>query len=316
MPQKSTHPADMPSFARRPCPALAPWVQLLWATTDDEATAPSPYVERVLPTGAMHVVLRLSDAPLTLFEGARAEQPLVVGHSVVGGVRSTCYVKRAGEGGCSVGVQLQPGAALALLGAPARELAGCHTPLDPLWGSETLQLREQLHAVRERALFAAHGAISSDAIIRAQVEHMESFLLSRLGRSEAQVDWWLNRAVTALEAGELLDEIVAASGVSHRTFITRFDRAVGLTPKLFSRVRRFQRVIEVLGRAPLASDAAARGAVTRIERSTESLARVALDAGYADQSHLSRDFLQFAGVSPSAYLRLAPTAANHLPVRP
>ena len=296
------------NLARRPCPALEPWVQLLWATGADSAQVTSPYVERVLPTGAMHVVLRLGDSPLALYEDADTGAPRLVGHSVVGGARSSSYVKRAGDSSCSVGVQLRPGAARALLGVPGAELAECHTPLAELWGSDAELLRERLHAIHERALFAAHGAISGAAVLGAQLDYFESFLQARLQRSAAGTNGWLMRAVAALEAGAPLSEIVESSGVSHRAFITRFHDAVGLTPKLFARVRRFQGVV-----AELAAPEHA-GAAPEPER-VVSLARVALDAGYADQAHLTRDFRQFADVTPSAYLRLAPASANHLPVR-
>lgn len=326
LPNRANRPrfGFVPSVHRRPCCALAPWVKSLWAT-DCAETEPGtpPFVERVLPTGAMHVVWRLSDAPLTLFGddgqtsravdgGATPDRETTVGHCIVGGARSAFYVKRAGDSVCSVGVQLQPGAALALLGASAAELAEQHTPLDALWGSGAEQLRQQLSALNCRALSVAHGTASLEAVLRARLQHVEAFLLSRLGRFPTRADdGWLTRAVAALEMDAPLGDVVEASGISHRAFITRFRDAVGLTPKVFSRITRFQRVIDALCDA-LEGDI---DAPTARDAGALSLARVALDAGYADQAHLSRDFREFAGISPSAYLRLAPVAPNHVPVR-
>lgn len=59
-----------------------------------------------------------------------------------------------------------------------------------------------------------------------------------------------------------------------------------MTPKLFARVRRFQRAISLAGQAP-----------------TVNWARLAADCGYFDQSHLIRDFVAFSGLTPADYLR-------------
>jgi AraC-like DNA-binding protein len=265
----------------------------------------------------MHVVLRLSEAPLTLFQSATGEASEAVGHAIVGGARSGCYVKQAGEAVCSVGVQLQPGGAWALLGVPAGVLAERHTPLDALWGLDVGRLREQLYDVRQRSLMSARQAFG-EVGMRAQVDLLESVLLSRLRQADANEYplQSLTRSLTALERGVPLTTIVDHSCVSHRTFITRFRNMVGLSPKTFARIRRFQRVVHALSEAPLASAKAESRHSNSIQRAVPrlSLAQLALDAGYADQAHLSRDFVEFAGVSPTTYCRLAPAAPNHVQV--
>lgn len=273
----------------------------------------APHRERVLPTGHMHIVLRLSESPLTLFDTASGESSRRIGHSVVGGARSTFYVKQAGEGACAVGVQLQPGGAAALLGVPAGEFAEQHTPLDAVWGLDVERLRERMCVLSKRTL--VDQPLARDSGMRAQVDLLESFLLARLWRDDAHERGlgWLTYAIDAVERGGALAAIVETSGVSHRTFITRFRNMVGLSPKVFARVRRFQRVVDASSQALLGCGNG--DAPNGDPCLPPSLARLALDAGYADQAHMSRDFLEFAGVSPSAYSRLAPLAPNHVPVR-
>ncbi|HET9956614.1 MAG TPA: helix-turn-helix domain-containing protein [Polyangiaceae bacterium] len=297
----------MPVFSRRPCAALAPWVQQLWATHPEATQSSAAYRESVLPTGAMHLVLRGSDSPpLMLFDGAAGERSHSIGHLIVGGARSSYYVKQAGDGARSVGVQLQPGGAFALLGVPASELAERHTPLDLLWGAEAARVREQIYDLPRRSFFKACPA-DIHAWMREQVDLFESFLLQRLRQANTDEPQrlWLAKIIQALERGVPLAAIAESSNISHRTFITRFRSWVGLPPKVFARIRRFQRAITLLNRTSAAS----------YRRAPGSLAQLALETGYADQAHLSRDFVEFAGVSPSAYSKLAPAAPNHVPVQ-
>jgi methylphosphotriester-DNA--protein-cysteine methyltransferase len=72
---------------------------------------------------------------------------------------------------------------------------------------------------------------------------------------------------------------------------------VGLTPKLFCRVSRFQRVIERMAARP-----------------SESWVDRAMFAGYSDQPHFIRQFREFAGLTPREYHSLAPALPNHVPV--
>jgi transcriptional regulator GlxA family with amidase domain len=74
--------------------------------------------------------------------------------------------------------------------------------------------------------------------------------------------------------------------LSQRRFIQRFAAEVGMTPKLYCRVRRFQRVRALVRNVP-----------------APDWARVAVEWGYFDQSHLIHDFQAFSGLSPVEYCR-------------
>src|SRR4051812_39285919 len=117
--------------ARVPNAALRPFVTMLWAS--DAPPEPGVTRERMLPTGAMHVVFRLDDAPLRLFDDLGDEVGRSVGHAMVGGARSRFYVRDVSLRTRSVGAMLRPGAAPLVLGIPAAELAEHHTPLADLW---------------------------------------------------------------------------------------------------------------------------------------------------------------------------------------
>jgi AraC-like DNA-binding protein len=254
-------------------------VERLWLF-DDREESPRGERERVLPTGATHVVLRLDGPPLGIFDSVDSLRPREVAGAVVGGPRSTFYVRDVSRPSLSVGALLRPAAALAVIGAPAGALAGAHTPLADLWAGGVDRLRESLLECRTPA---------------ARLARFESFLASRLrpaGGPHPAVAHALRRFADGIRVGEVVEEV----GLSHRRFLTLFQEAVGLTPKRFARLRRFQ------------------GALDRLAWSDQPLAELALDAGFSDQAHFAREFREIAGVTPSEVRALAPRHPHHLPI--
>lgn len=263
--------------------SLRPYVALLWCSSS-EARPKGAERELMLPTGGMHLAVRLTDAPLRLYESPASARPRDVGHAIVGGARAGAYVRDVSGPACSVGAVLRPGAARALFGVPAGELAHHHTALGDLWGDAAVALRQRIAAEPTPARrLARFEALVAARIRRARVRGVHPAIahaLSRFATLHARVD-----------------EVTAEIGYSHRRFVDLFRDDVGLTPKLHCRVTRFQAAL-----ARLASDPRASGAET------------ALDAGYSDQAHLGRDFKELAGLSPGAYRALAPRWPNHVPL--
>jgi AraC-like DNA-binding protein len=263
-------------LTRIPGPALRPFVKQLWAS---EQTSAGAVREHVLPTGRMHLVFRLSDHPLRVFDGADDRIGRTVGLVVVGGARSSFYVRDVSQPMRSVGAELHPGAAEVLFGAPANELAERHTPLADLWGPAANEARQRLLEAGDpgRALDLF------EALLRARLPAVRG-LHPAVARA-------LGRFATGADVGH----VVADSGYSHRRFIALFRGAVGLTPKTYCRLLRFQRVLD---------------------RGSEhaSWVDVALAAGYSDQPHLNREFRHLAGLSPGGYRRAAPDWSHHVPI--
>ncbi len=92
-------------------------------------------------------------------------------------------------------------------------------------------------------------------------------------------------------------EVGAQVGYSARRFIALFKDEVGLTPKAYCRVRRFQAAIERL----------------RGERAVNWSA-LAADCGFYDQSHLVHEFRAFAGLTPGELDACDPQRLNHIPL--
>jgi AraC-like DNA-binding protein len=266
--------------SRVPGLALRPFVRVLWATTGD-VPGERPPRERVLPTGGTHLVFLLGPHPLRLCgDPDDGDAGAVVGHAAVGGARATFYVKEVSPT-ASVGAQLSPGAIPLLTGAPAEELAGRHTNLEDLWGRAARQSRERIAEAG-----SPEGRLDAlERILSARLPHPR--------RLHPAVALGLER----FEATDRVGDVVRESGYSRRRFGELFRAEIGLAPKVYCRLRRFQ---QVLWRLAASRDV--------------PWGELALSLGYADQAHFNREFREFAGVTPGAYRRTAPRLPDHLPL--
>jgi len=236
--------------------------------------------ELVLPTGTMHIVFRLDHA-LRLYADPNDPEGRVIGHDIAGGVRAAYYLRDISRPTRSIGAQLQPAAAGPLLGVPAGELAERHTLLDDLWGRDARRIREQLLEAESPA---------------AQLALFEDILAARLPRVRG-VHPAVAQALQQLPSASEVGTLVRDSGYSHRRFIELFHESVGLTPKRYTRILRFQGALAQMARRP-----------------SGSWADLALELGYSDQAHFNRDFREFSGLAPGVYRRLSPAFSNHVPL--
>lgn len=252
-----------------PPPPLSDFVALLWLY---EGFAPPHPKERLLPTGTVELVIDM-----------RAE---TAGNgAVVCGAHSQFFEIETAVEASVVGVHFKPGGAFPFFAPPLGELRNLNVGLDDLWGTHAGDLRERLLLARTPEL---RLRLLGEGLLARAVRP----LASHPAVAHAVREFVGPRARTVAEvSGDL--------GLSQRRFIELFSGEVGLTPKLFCRVRRFQEVV-------------------RIAHTSERVdwARVALACGYFDQAHFIHDFRAFSGLTPSAYLLQRGEHMNHVPVNP
>lgn len=119
-----------------------------------------------------------------------------------------------------------------------------------------------------------------------------------LRREDGELDQLVLDTERSIRRGSRLDAIPAALGVDRRQLVPAFRDRVGLPPKQYQRLLRFQ------------------SAVRAMRMSTpEPLAAIAVRCGYADQAHLSRDFKEFSTLTPRQVHGVSSTAHNHLSAR-
>jgi AraC-like DNA-binding protein len=269
----------------KPKPPLSKFVDSFWLYEGYEA---QQQTERILPTGTLELVINLRQNELRFYDAEDPENCSRLSGAVVSGASGRGFTPAAET--LIIGVHFKPGGAFPFLGLPAGDLADTHVDVETLWGPSASRLRERLCEARTSA---------------ERFQLLQEALLSRLCHDVEQ-----HYAVSAAlemfgqnQAGPKVRQAAKYLGLSQRRFIQVFKAEVGMTPKLFSRIQRFQRTRTFIQQSP-----------------SPNWAALALEFGYFDQSHLIREFLEFSGLSPSDYLNrhksFIERYVRRLPLRP
>jgi AraC-like DNA-binding protein len=173
----------------------------------------------------------------------------------------------AGPGSVFLGVRLAPGAGGPALGLPLDELRDRRVGVEELWPrlGERLDPSLSPHVALERL-----GALGARLVSARRPDPAVREAARRLDHPRASVK-----------------DLAGDLGLSERQLLRRCHAAVGYGPKLLHRVARFRRFLAAVDSGG----------------STPDLARIAFDAGYADQAHLTRECTQLAGLAPAALAR-------------
>jgi AraC-like DNA-binding protein len=271
-------------------PVLAPLVESFWYY--DEPMRHGR--EWALPTGDMGLLVNLWADELGTFGPGGCR----VGGAALQGVASGPAVIDAAQQRRIAGVSFRPGGAYPFLAAPASEARDALVGLDDLWGRDGAVLRDRLLSTAS-ACGAPAGEPGEQRTALAVLRELESVLVGRLARAELEPDPAVGFALAAFERGAGVLQVAERTGLSRRTLATRFAARIGLAPKRFARVRRFQRVLRAV-----AGDA------------SPDWARVAVEHGYYDQAHLINEFRALSGLRPGEYRPRSPGERNHVPISP
>lgn len=179
----------------------------------------------------------------------------------------------------AAGVCLGPVGLSALSGVQPRELVDEVADADEALGGRTVACLD--------------GSDPLDILAR-----LERHLLG-LRREDSEPERLVVAAERSIRAGSRLDAVTSVLGVDRRQLVPAFRDRVGLPPKRYQRLLRFQSAVRAM-RVP----------------APPSLAAIAARCGYADQPHLSRDFKEFAGLTPAQVHGVASAAHNHLTAIP
>jgi AraC-like DNA-binding protein len=253
----------------RPHRALSDFVEDLWLY---DGYVPAHARERILPSGTFELVLNLQENELRIYDSAKPGRVRRYSGAVISGPYAGYFGSDGAEEVSIMGVHFKPGGAFPFLRFAAGELADAHIDLAEIWKGDAENVRAQLVEL----------AAPMDRLRLLEQKLMEH-LTGPLEHHAA--------VATALHAHQhphastRTRDLARSVGLSERRFIDLFRSAVGMTPKLFDRVQRFQRALRQIATT-----------------GKHDWPALALTCGYCDQSHLIRDFRQFTGISPTDYV--------------
>lgn len=236
--------------------------------------------ERGLPGGAAQLLINLDADRLSHY---RDDGGLLARTSgvAVAGIRCAPVVLDTSEQRSVCGAVFSPTGASAYLRLPARLLA------NELLDMTLVQSRRWRDA-RERLVNTDDTAECLHAL--------ESILLEGVCGAPSLAPH-IDLACRRIEHGANIEDVRNGLGLSAHRLIDEFRTRVGLTPKRYGRLARFQRTLDRL-------------------QSRSSWADLAVECGYSDQAHMIREFRMFSGLTPSAYQARSSLEKNHCPLDP
>jgi AraC-like DNA-binding protein len=267
---------------RRPHPALAPFIKTLWYACDPEATHRH---ERVLPNGRAQIVISLArdyltDANHPIDPLQRSPAAIFLGlyshHQQIDTIDLTELI----------GILFHPGGTLAFFPDNTHAFTNRETSLEDLWGYAAVNLRNDLREAPTPAR---------------KFDLLDFALCHRLSESKIQhriptIDY----ALTHLHQSPgttTIAELTRTTGLSPRRLSQLFREQIGVSPKLYCRIQRFQQAVQLMHRGD-----------------DIRWAELALICGYYDQSHFTNDFQAFSGLSPTHYSATERRWSNHIPL--
>lgn len=249
-----------------------------------EGYQPGHAVDRFLPDGNVEIVIDLGDRPKHIYDNETLREIQTCRRVWASGVRTAPISIHSGKDSAMFVISFRKGMARPFFPAPMDATADSVVDADLLWKNSFELLRERLLAT---------------PLLAARFRLIEEFLRGMLAAGP-EPNPCVGYAVDAIlrDPGRTtIGELNRRIGYSPKHFISLFREQVGLTPKAYLRIIRFQR------------------AVAAAENSREAdWARISNDCGFYDQAHLIADFKRFSGFTPGEYVKRRNGILNYVPV--
>lgn len=264
-----------------PEPPLSQFVENMWLV---EGFAADYTREKILPDGAIELIVDLDTQPKTIFDDEGSERFRTVKKAWISGERTRYIVIGAEKNQSMVGIRFKPGGAYPFFHFPISELSESVTELDLIWGGLVDEIRDQLLEIKQP---------------EERLRQLESFLLSQARRS-LEGNRLITFAVQQLQNSPqflAIRDLANTIGITQKHLISQFEKVVGLRPKSFARVCKFQKVVNLIE-----------------QQNHIEWAAIASDCGYYDQAHFIHEFQSFSGLNPSTYLAQRGEYVNFIPI--
>jgi len=249
-----------------------------------EGYHPGHSIDRFLPDGNTEIIIDFDDRPQHIYDNQTLKEIQACRHVWASGVRTEFITIPSGKHAAMFIISFRKGMAYPFFPLPMNEMADRVVDADLLWGKDFAFLRERLLEIKE---------------IDLKFKAAETFLLkhfqSRLVTNPA-VDYALGEIIRRPDQISLA-RLNQNIGYSQKHFIDMFKKQVGIAPKPYLKIIRFQKAISEIE-----------------ERKEVNWTDISQDCGFYDQAHFINDFKFFSGFTPEEYVRRKNDILNYVPV--
>jgi AraC-like DNA-binding protein len=252
----------------RPSPILAPFIKQYWMVRNQLPSGDS-YIQRIVPNGLMELSFYLGSKPKFIKNGNQH----VLDNSLLTGQLLNFFDVEISDTLDLFSISFQPQGAMRLFDLPLNELINETISYKSIFGSA-------ISAIEERLFYAD--------TFEDRVKVIEYFLYEKLVKKHDYTD--LQRIDSCVmminnSHGNIrVEDLASETCLSRKQFERVFLKSVGISPKQFLRVVRFQNAI-----------------YQKQLNAKQSLTNLALDCGYYDQSHMINDFKSLSGTPPKEF---------------
>ena len=257
----------MSFLVSQPSPFLAKYVKQYWMI--ENCIHPgSSYHHRIVPNGLMELNFYLGEKPKVTNPDKELTE-----NTLISGQQKSVYDLRINRNLSLFSITFQPLGAKAFFNIPMSEFCDRNIPLRFINREFTVKLESQLFETKS---FSEKVLIAEKLLTELFIRKQQEFNFARISDSIAFI---------SKKGGKTdVEELAGRACLSRKQFERIFGDCIGISPKRFLKIVRFQHSIYL-----------------KQQNSKINLTHLAFDSGYFDQSHMINDFRQLSGMTPTQF---------------
>ncbi|MDH7448181.1 helix-turn-helix domain-containing protein [Aquimarina sp. 2201CG14-23] len=233
---------------------------------------PDHSIERVVPTGHVFIIFELDDIPRNTFDNVTLKPNGTYTKAWISGMHKNYISISAHQKSEMFVIQFKPFGTFPFFHFPIEELNEKVVLVEEVFGKDFLELREVIQkqeTSQEKFLIAEKWL--TDRFDNAKTPPEEILAIIKKLQQEPVANF---------------NKIVESYPHTQKHLISQFKKYVGLTPKYYHRILRFNEILQQIQ-----------------QKETISWSQVAYQCGYADQSHFIKEFKHFSGFNPKEFIK-------------
>jgi len=246
---------------------LDEFIECYWMMNSDDSV---PIVEKIIPDGFTEIIFNYRDVYKSKISGNwNLQSP----NLLAGQLKTFFYLQNTGTTG-SVAVKLKPAALTLLFGLSMHQYVDKIVDLDAIPNSQLKQLKEKI-----LECISIESKIQ-EQFVKSILDDYFTLLIQTASENPLKESIELIFSSHGLVT---VAEMAAVAGVGERQLERLFKKYIGLSPKYYARIIRFNYIFKL------------------IKSKKNSWTEIVYQSGYYDQSHFIKNFKAFTGEDPSSY---------------